>query len=141
MFLTKYCPLIRCHRTKFSRPADLAPGVCAPMVYTSIRNCPFLINSGMCPQFFFFCVKQRNIKFYENPFPWSKRRVDLKKYRRSFLQVSIANAARMTKRPTNTQNSLLQTTGKPADADGRSAKLCIYWHCVYLRRTCGTARK
>ena len=40
---------------------------------------------------------KRNIKFYENPFPWSQRRIDLEKYRRSFLQVSIANAPRMTK--------------------------------------------
>jgi hypothetical protein len=97
----------------------------------------FFINSGMSPQVFFSSFFQRSIKFYENPFPWSQRWIDLEKYRRSFLQVSIANGPGVTKRPRNTKNSLLQTTGKPADADGRSAKLSIYWHCVYLRRTRG----
>lgn len=54
------------------------------------------------------CKTNEISNFNENPCPWSQTRIDLEKYSRSFLQVSIANASRMTKRPRNTQNSLLQ---------------------------------
>jgi len=82
--------------------------------------------------FFFFFFKQRNIKFYENLFLWSQRRIDLEKYRSSFLQVSIANAPRMTKRSKNTRtvcNELLESHQTPSGGAPSSLFTDIAYTC------------